>query len=138
MSSPTFLYPKRTAPRWLFQRDEPAAGRATRLGRRRGPSKEILAVAADAEDVPARIACQDLLDNFRMAGVNRVLVLLRSGKWDVARRLGDGSEFGVERPARHADQITSTPANANHFVATKPAHTTRARRPREVSAGPSR
>lgn len=74
----------------------PAAGRATRLGRRRGPSKEILAVAADAEDVPARIACQDLLDNFRMAGVNRVLVLLRSGKWDVARRLGDGSEFGVE------------------------------------------
>lgn len=74
----------------------PAAGRATRLGRRRGPSKEILAVAADAQDVPARIACQDLLDNFRMAGINRVLVLLRSGKWDVARRLGDGSEFGVE------------------------------------------
>jgi glucose-1-phosphate thymidylyltransferase len=74
----------------------PAAGRATRLGRRRGPSKEILPVAGDAEDLPARISCQDLLDNFRLAGASRVLVLLRSGKWDVARRLGDGSEFGVE------------------------------------------
>jgi glucose-1-phosphate thymidylyltransferase len=74
----------------------PAAGRATRLGRRRGPSKEILPVAGGTEDLPARIACQDLLENFRMAGVNRVLVLLRPGKWDVARRLGDGSEFGVE------------------------------------------
>jgi glucose-1-phosphate thymidylyltransferase len=28
--------------------------------------------------------------------VTRVLVLLRQGKWDVPRRLGDGAEFGVE------------------------------------------
>jgi len=72
----------------------PAAGKATRLGRRRGPSKEILPVPAS--DGGMRIACQDLLDNLRLAGAHRVLVLLRSSKWDVARRLGDGSEFGIE------------------------------------------
>jgi len=71
----------------------PAAGRASRLGRRKGPSKEILPVAADGGE---RIACHDLLDNFRLAGAHRVLVLLRSGKWDIARRLGDGAEFGLD------------------------------------------
>lgn len=72
----------------------PAAGRAARLGRRRGPSKEILPVAAP--EGGTRLACQDLLDNLRLAGVHRALVLLRASKWDIARRLGDGSEFGVE------------------------------------------
>jgi glucose-1-phosphate thymidylyltransferase len=72
----------------------PAAGNAKRLGRRRGPSKEILPVGADSGG--ERLACQDLLDNYRLAGVHRALVLLRSGKWDVARRLGDGAAFGVE------------------------------------------
>jgi glucose-1-phosphate thymidylyltransferase len=75
----------------------PAAGAATRLGRRRGPSKEILPVPAGGADGGAtKPACQDLLDNFRLAGVTRVLVLLRQGKWDVPRLLGDGSRFGVE------------------------------------------
>jgi glucose-1-phosphate thymidylyltransferase len=73
----------------------PAAGRALRLGPgRRGPSKEILPVGG--ADGASRIACQDLLDNFRLAGATRVLVLLRQGKWDVPRRLGDGREFGIE------------------------------------------
>lgn len=71
----------------------PAAGRATRLGRRRGPSKEILPVGPESE---GRIACQDLLDSYRLAGARHVLVLLRQGKWDVAKRLGSGAEFGVE------------------------------------------
>lgn len=86
----------------------PAAGKATRLRRdaeghlRKGPSKEILALpratpqAGADEGSPARIACQDLLDNFRLAGVTRALVLLRQGKWDIPKRLGDGSEFGVD------------------------------------------
>lgn len=71
----------------------PAAGRATRLGRRRGPSKEILPVAGEGGE---RLACQDLLDNFRLAGVGRVLVLVRASKLDVARRLRDGAEFGLD------------------------------------------
>lgn len=70
----------------------PAAGSASRLGKRRGPSKEIVPVGGDAP----RPACQDLLDNFRLAGARNVLVLLRQGKWDVPRRLGDGAEFGLE------------------------------------------
>ena len=73
----------------------PAAGRGTRLGPGRGPSKEILPVGAPDDAGASRVACQDLLDNFRLAGVHRALVLLRAAKWDVARRLGDGAEFGV-------------------------------------------
>lgn len=72
----------------------PAAGSARRLGQRKGPSKEIVPVAGP--EGGERIACQDLLDNFRLAGVSRALVLLRASKWDVARRLGDGSEFGLD------------------------------------------
>ncbi len=88
----------------------PAAGKATRLRRdpqghlRKGPSKEILALPQTPQspqmgasaDRPPRIACQDLLDNFRLAGVARSIVLLRQGKWDIPKRLGDGSEFGVD------------------------------------------
>lgn len=88
----------------------PAAGKAKRLRRdgqghlRKGPSKEILAlprtpptspIAAGTDRSP-RIACQDLLDNFRLAGVARAVVLLRQGKWDIQKRLGDGSAFGVD------------------------------------------
>lgn len=72
----------------------PAAGSASRLGRRKGPSKEILPVAAP--EGGTRLACQDLFDNFRLAGVTRAVVLLRNGKWDVARKLGLGTELGVE------------------------------------------
>jgi glucose-1-phosphate thymidylyltransferase len=71
----------------------PAAGAATRLGRRRGPSKEILPVRA--ADGHSRLACRDLFDNFRQAGVASAIVVLRPSKWDVARTLGDGSELGV-------------------------------------------
>lgn len=87
----------------------PAAGRATRLGLgRRGPSKEILPVAT-GPDGGERLACQDLLDSFRLAGATRVLVLLRQGKWDVARRLGDGSEFGLELAYRVLEPTRGVP-----------------------------
>lgn len=90
----------------------PAAGKATRLDRRRGPSKEILPLPAAPgapPDAPARPACQDLLDNFRLAGVTRALVLLRQGKWDVARRLGVGEEFGVELAYRILPETRGVP-----------------------------
>lgn len=75
----------------------PAAGRATRLGHRRGarqPSKEIVPVGGG--DSAPRLACHDLLDNYRLAGATRTLVLLRAGKWDIPATLGDGSEFGLD------------------------------------------
>jgi glucose-1-phosphate thymidylyltransferase len=95
----------------------PAAGRATRLGRRRGTSKEILPLGAGEDG--ARIACQDLLENFRLAGARHVLVLLRQGKWDVAKRLGDGAEFGVEIAYRVLSPTLGVPftlAAAEPFV----------------------
>jgi len=94
----------------------PAAGRASRLGRRRGPSKEILSVAADGG---TRLACQDLLDNFRLAGIHHVLVLLRQGKWDIAKRLGDGRAFGVELAYRVLEPTRGVPftlARAEPFL----------------------
>lgn len=99
----------------------PAAGAATRLGRRRGPSKEILPVpSGPGPEAPTRPACQDLLDNFRLAGVQRALVLLRASKWDVARRLGDGAEFGVALAYRVLQPTRGVPitlAAAAPFVA---------------------
>lgn len=92
----------------------PAAGKATRIGRHKGPSREIRALAPmggakqSEGGTPPRIACQDLLDNFRLAGVARALVLLRHGHWDVPKRLGDGAEFGVELAYR----VLATPAAA--------------------------
>jgi glucose-1-phosphate thymidylyltransferase len=97
----------------------PAAGRARRLGRRRGPSKEIVPVAAPLEGAGERLACQDLLDNFRLAGVQRALVLLRTGKWDVAKRLGDGAEFGLELAYRVLEPTRGVPftlARAEPFL----------------------
>ncbi len=87
----------------------PADGKATRIGKRKGPSREILPLSvagAASGETPPRIACQDLLDNFRFAGVMRAIVVLRQGKWDVPKRLGDGGEFGVELAYR----MLSTPA----------------------------
>jgi glucose-1-phosphate thymidylyltransferase len=96
----------------------PAAGKATRLRRdpqghlRKGPSKEILSLppagSAPAGAAP-RLACQDLLDNFRLAGVARALVLLRQGKWDIPKRLGDGSEFGVDLAYRVLAETRGVP-----------------------------
>ncbi len=89
----------------------PAAGRARRLaairGTKRGTSKEILPVGGG--EAGTRLACQDLLDNFRLAGATRVLVLLRQGKWDIPRRLGDGSEFGVELAYRVLEPTRGVP-----------------------------
>jgi glucose-1-phosphate thymidylyltransferase len=96
----------------------PAAGKATRLRRdaqghlRKGPSKEILPLppaSGTPAGAPSRLACQDLLDNFRLAGVARALVLLRQGKWDIPRRLGDGSEFGVDLAYRVIAETRGVP-----------------------------
>jgi glucose-1-phosphate thymidylyltransferase len=72
----------------------PALGRRPAPAGRRGPSVEIRPLAAP--DGGERLVCQDLFDNLRLAGVHRALVLLRPGRLDIARRLGDGSALGVE------------------------------------------
>ena len=85
----------------------PAAGWATRLGTgRRGPSKELLPVASGDG---TRLACQDLLDSFRLAGATRVIFLLRRSKRDVPARLGDGSEFGLDLAYRFLEPTRGVP-----------------------------
>ena len=97
----------------------PAAGKATRLGpggRRRGPSKEILPLpaAAGAPDGASRPVVQSLLESYRLAGVHRALVLVRQGKWDIAKRLGTGTEFGVELAYRVLPETRGVPFTLAH------------------------
>ena len=95
----------------------PAAGKATRLGRQRGPSKEILPLPplpGSPPDAPSRPACQNLLESYRLAGVNRALVLLRQGKWDIPKRLGTGEEFGLELAYRVLPETKGVPFTLAH------------------------
>lgn len=70
----------------------PAAGRATRLGEQPS-SKEILPVTVEGEPQPV---CAPLLQAWSRAGIERAVVILRAGKWDIPGRLGDGAEFGLD------------------------------------------
>ena len=61
----------------------PAAGEASRLG----PlpcSKEILPLGTGNADAPVpSVMCDHVLDAFAAAGVRRVFVVVREGKWDI-------------------------------------------------------
>jgi len=76
----------------------PAAGWATRMGQLPF-SKELYPVALKPTgDDPApqpRPVCEFLLESLRSAGVSRILVIVRDGKWDIPRHLEDGSKFGL-------------------------------------------
>lgn len=76
----------------------PAAGHASRLS----PlpcSKEVYPLGFDIDgegNVGApRAVCLYLLEKFRLAGVDRVYIVLRKGKWDIPSYLGDGGSHGV-------------------------------------------
>jgi glucose-1-phosphate thymidylyltransferase len=74
----------------------PAAGQATRLA----PlpcSKELYPVGlrSEAGSVRPKVVCQDLLEKMARAGIGKVYVVLRAGKWDIPAYLGDGSAFHV-------------------------------------------
>jgi len=77
----------------------PAAGHATRLG----PlpfSKELFPIGwtAGHQQPGARLqpVCVGLLDRMRDAGVERVFIVLRAGKWDIPAYLGDGADIGLQ------------------------------------------
>lgn len=76
----------------------PAAGQASRLGAL-PCSKEILPIlygSAEHGWGRPRGVCLTLLQRFRHAGLRRVFVVLRQGKWDIPAYLGDGSEVGLQ------------------------------------------
>lgn len=77
----------------------PMAGRATRLAQL-PCSKEILPVEPpkginNAGEGP-RVVCEYLLEKMHEAGISRVYVILREGKWDIPAYLGDGSRAGLQ------------------------------------------
>jgi glucose-1-phosphate thymidylyltransferase len=72
----------------------PAAGQATRIA----PlpcSKELYPIGlrhVEGERSPRpKVACHYLLEKMRLAGVTKVYIVLRKGKWDIPAYLGDGA-----------------------------------------------
>lgn len=72
----------------------PAAGMAARLGRL-PCSKELLPLDCGDADRAPEVAIVRLVGRMRAAGVGRVVVAIREGKWDLPAYLGDGRELGV-------------------------------------------
>lgn len=76
----------------------PAAGEGSRVAFLPG-SKEVFPLALERDTgggtVRVRVACDDVLEAMRLAGVRLVYMILRNGKWDIPAYLGDGRERGV-------------------------------------------
>jgi len=72
----------------------PAAGTAARLA----PlpcSKELLPVRGADSGAPPAPVIRGLLDRMRAAGVSRAYIVIRDGKWDLPRYLGDGQAMSL-------------------------------------------
>jgi glucose-1-phosphate thymidylyltransferase len=72
----------------------PAAGQATRIA----PlpcSKELYPIGfrsvADGKGIRPKVAAHYLLEKMRRAGITKVYIVLREGKWDIPSYFGDGS-----------------------------------------------
>ncbi len=76
----------------------PMAGTASRLGKI-PCSKEIYPVNPAAgtydTDNPPQVVCDYLLGKMSTAGISRIYVIIRQGKWDIPACLGDGSRHGL-------------------------------------------
>jgi glucose-1-phosphate thymidylyltransferase len=82
----------------------PAAGRATRLGSTISGSKEVV-------DVGGRPVISHLLERLAAASVDRVLVALREGKWDIPATLVGDTLHGLA-PAYVIVGDTPSPAHS--------------------------
>lgn len=76
----------------------PAAGMATRL--QPFPcSKEIFPVGFTVDDQSGmprpKVAAQYLLEKFRVAGITKVFVVIKSGKWDIPQYFREGDLVGL-------------------------------------------
>jgi glucose-1-phosphate thymidylyltransferase len=76
----------------------PAAGEAKRIA----PlpcSKELFPVGFEIEKESKlrrpKSVCEYLIQKMKHAGVSKVYIVLRKGKWDIPSYLGDGSQFGM-------------------------------------------
>jgi glucose-1-phosphate thymidylyltransferase len=76
----------------------PMAGLATRLGQL-PCSKEIHPIAPEIwmknGGEPPRVVCEYLLRKMQIAGITKVYIVIRNGKWDIPSFLEDGSAIGL-------------------------------------------
>jgi glucose-1-phosphate thymidylyltransferase len=72
----------------------PAGGQATRIAPLPG-SKELYPIGFrpvdEGRSLRPKVVCHYLLEKMRLAGVRKVYIVLREGKWDIPAYLGDGS-----------------------------------------------
>ena len=76
----------------------PAAGRAARMGTL-PCSKEILPLGVSTSphgEARLHVLCECLLDEYKRAGIRRIVIATRTSKDDIARYLGNGDRFGVD------------------------------------------
>lgn len=90
----------------------PAAGSARRLGFL-PCSKEVFPLGLDADGRP-RAVCEHLLESYRLAGIERALVLVRQGKWDVPAHLGSGERWRLGLAYRVLEPTPSVPHTLAH------------------------
>lgn len=76
----------------------PAGGRATRIA----PlpcSKELYPIGfrsvEGGHSLRSKVVCHYLLEKMRLAGVTKVFIVLRKGKWDIPAYLGDGAMLNM-------------------------------------------
>jgi len=77
----------------------PAAGQASRLGIL-PCSKELLPIGFETQDegsgIGPKVVCHYLLEHLRLAGIAKTYIILRDGKWDIPKYLGNGESLGLD------------------------------------------
>ena len=71
-----------------------AGGLANRLG----PlpcSKEIYPLTGQIDNNRTKVVCENLIEYYKLAGINDIHFIIRKGKWDIPQLLGDGSSLGI-------------------------------------------
>src|SRR4030042_2836613 len=74
----------------------PAGGQATRMSP--SPcSKELYPIGfwkvKEGSSLRPKVVCHYLLEKMRLAGITKIYIILRNGKWDIPAYLGDGTMF---------------------------------------------
>ena len=72
----------------------PMAGQAKRLGGL-PHSKEIYPLPVINKQSAPKVVCEHVLEKMFRAGIDRVYITLRQGKWDIPDYLGDGTKLGM-------------------------------------------
>ena len=85
-----------------------AGGLANRLGAL-PRSKEIFPIVGQFTNDRIKVVCENLIEYYKVAGINNIHFIIRKGKWDIPQLLGDGSSIGVNISYKIMDVPFGTP-----------------------------